>query len=85
MPEVPTRSEFLFMPGWQIVLFYVMISASVLLFGWQVLGRVRVWLKGQPIGWQPDYVGGVVRYVLGQRKVRTSRVRSGAPMHVLIF
>lgn len=85
MPEVPTRSEFLFMPGWQIVLFYVMISASVLFFGWQVLGRVRVWLKGQPIGWQPDYVGGVVRYVLGQRKVRTSRVRSGAPMHVLIF
>ncbi|MCH8275158.1 MAG: (Fe-S)-binding protein [Armatimonadetes bacterium] len=85
MGEVPTREEFLFLPAWQVALFYALIAASVALFVWQVRGRVRLWMRGRPISWRPDYVGGIVRYVLGQKKVKTSRTRSGAPMHLLIF
>jgi len=81
----PTRQEFLFQGQLAKAAFYLLAAAAVGYLGWQVWQRVRLWRQGKPIGWQPDYVGSVVRYVLGQRKVRTSRPKSGAPMHLLIF
>lgn len=83
--QVPTRSEFLFQEPWAKALFYLMMAVSVGVFAWQVWGRARLWRKGKPISWRPDYIAGVVRFVLGQRKVRTSRYKSGAPMHLLVF
>lgn len=85
MPETPTREEFLFLPGWQVVLFYFLISLSVGALLYQMWQRVRLWRQGKPIDWKPDYVGGIIKYVLGQKKVKTSRPRSGAPMHLMIF
>ena len=61
------------------------MAVATAIFVWQIWGRAKLWRRGKPIGWRPDYLGGVVRYVLGQRKVRTSRYKSGAPMHLLIF
>ncbi|MBA3725260.1 MAG: 4Fe-4S dicluster domain-containing protein [Armatimonadetes bacterium] len=83
--EVPTRAEFLFQGPWQKALFYAILAVSLGIFAWQVWGRVRLWRQGKPISWRPDYLGGVVKFVLGQRKVRTSRPKSGAPMHLMIF
>lgn len=85
MAESPTRPEFLFLPQWQIVLFYLIMTVTTAVMGYQVWQRVRVWMRGQKISWSPDYFGSVIRYVLAQRKVKTSRPRSGAPMHLLIF
>lgn len=85
METVPTRTEFLFQGPLQKTLFYLLMALAVGVFAWQVLGRVRLWMKGKKITWSPDYIGGIVRYVLGQRKVRTSRYNSGAPMHLFIF
>lgn len=85
MPETPTRTEFLFMPSWQIALFYVLVSLSTLIFFFQIWQRAKLWLKGKKIDWKPDYLGGFIKYVLTQKKVRTSRPKSGAPMHLLIF
>jgi Fe-S oxidoreductase len=81
----PTRVEFLHIPGWQQALFYVLTFAAVGGLAWQVWGRTRLWLKGKRIDWKPDYFGSVWRYVLGQRKVQTSRPKSAAPMHLMIF
>lgn len=67
------------------LLFYVLIGAAVVAMAVQVGQRARLWLKGKPIDWKPRYALGVWRYVLGQRKVQSSRYRSGAPMHMLLF
>jgi Fe-S oxidoreductase/nitrate reductase gamma subunit len=82
---VPTRTEFLFQGPLAKAMFYLLIAAAMAAFAWQVWGRVRLWRLGRPIAWEPDYFGGIIKYALGQRKVRTSRPRSGSPMHVLIF
>lgn len=85
MPETPTREEFLFLPGWQVALFYILISLSVGVLFYQIWQRARLWRQGKPIEWKPDYIGGITKYVLGQKKVKTSRPKSGAPMHLMIF
>jgi Fe-S oxidoreductase len=82
----PTRTEFLFMegPAWKAA-FYALMALSLAAMVWQFSARARVWMKGRPIDWKPDYVGGVLKYVLGQRKVQGSRPRDGAPMHLMVF
>ncbi|MBX7135911.1 MAG: 4Fe-4S dicluster domain-containing protein [Fimbriimonadaceae bacterium] len=81
----PTRPEFLHLPPWQKTLFYVLIFLSLAIMAWQIVQRYRVWRQGKPIDWKPDLWGSFKTYILGQRKVQTSRPRSGAPMHLLIF
>lgn len=72
-------------PPWQKALFYVLAFASIGICAWQVYGRVALWRQGKPIGWKPDLLGNFWKFILGQKKVQTSRTRSGAPMHLLIF
>lgn len=81
----PTRTEFLFMGVTHKVAFYALMALSVGVLAWQVRDRVRLWMTGKPIWWRSPWLTNFGRYVLGQRKVRTSRTRSGAPMHLLIF
>lgn len=83
--EVPTRQEFMHMDAWQKGLFYALMAASVAALAAQITARWRLWRKGKPISWRANWWANVRRYVLGQRKVQTSRPRSGAPMHLLIF
>lgn len=82
---VPTREEFYLITAPEKALFYVLAFLALGLFGWQVWRRSRIWMKGKPINWKPLGLKGVLAYVVGQRKVKTSRRRSGAPMHLLIF
>lgn len=81
----PTRVEFLHLPEWQKALFYTLTFISLVLMALPIVKRARVWRRGKPIDWKPDLWGGIRTYVLGQKKVRTSRPKSGAPMHLLIF
>ena len=95
----PTRHEFLHISFPEKVLFYVLIFASLAWMVWQFVGRVQLWQKGRPLGelqqgwryWVPTreavvrWTGKVAEYVLLQKKVRSSRPRSGAPMHLMIF
>jgi len=67
------------------VAFYSLMALSVGVLAWQVRDRVRLWMTGRPISWRSPLLANFARYVLGQRKVRTSRTKSGAPMHLLIF
>lgn len=82
---IPTRVEYLHMPQWQKVLFYVLIAISLAIMGAQIWQRVRLWRQGKPIDWKPRPIENVLKYVLGQFKVQTSRPKSGAPMHLMIF
>src|SRR5436305_2216943 len=66
---------------------------------WQILDRVRVWMQGKPIWWGSpgrfrilpsakawgEWQRNFWQYIVAQRKVRSSRKRSGAPMHLLLF
>lgn len=61
------------------------MAASLGWMIWQMVGRARLWRKGKPIDWKPDYITGVVKYILGQKKVQGSRPKSGAPMHMMLF
>jgi Fe-S oxidoreductase/nitrate reductase gamma subunit len=81
----PTRTVFMHMPEWQQNLFYALTAVCIVIMAAQVWARARVWLKGKPIDWRPDFWGGVSKYVLGQKKVASSRPRSGAPMHLCLF
>jgi Fe-S oxidoreductase len=95
----PTREEFLFFAPWEKALFYVLAFASMAYAASVIFARVRVWQQGKPQGavrsgvwaWVPTvdalkrWWGNVAAYVLAQRKVRSSRPRSGAPMHLLLF
>lgn len=82
----PTRQEFLFLDGpLPRVVFYTLTFLSLGLMVWQIAGRARLWMKGRPLWWKPNYLGGVGAYVLAQRKVMGSRSKTGAPMHLLIF
>lgn len=83
--QTPTREEFLFMAAWHKVAFYFLMALSLGVMAWQVWQRVRIWRQGKPISWKPDYIGSIINYVIGQKKVRTSRPKSGAPMHLMIF
>ncbi len=81
----PTRAEFLHLTLWQIRLFYFLAFLSIGVMAYQVIQRVRLWMKGRPIDWKPDLIGNVAKFVLGQKKVQTSRKKGGAPMHLMIF
>jgi Fe-S oxidoreductase/uncharacterized membrane protein len=95
----PTRQEFLHISGPEKVLFYAMIYASLAYMVWQIVQRVRLWQQGRPLGetrsgwrsWLPTkesasrWLSNFSTYVLGQKKVRSSRPKSGAPMHLMIF
>ncbi|HRK20667.1 MAG TPA: heterodisulfide reductase-related iron-sulfur binding cluster [Fimbriimonadaceae bacterium] len=81
----PTRVEFMHMPAWQQTLFYILAFASLGVMFLQIGFRMKVWKQGKPIDWKPLGLRGIVKYVLAQRKVRSSRPKSGAPMHLMIF
>jgi len=81
----PTRHEFLTLSPFQKGLFYFLAVATTAYLVYAVFARVRQWMKGKPIGWKPQPLRNVVQYILLQKKVRSSRKTSGAPMHLLIF
>lgn len=95
----PTRQEFLYLQPFEKYLFYTLAYLSIAVMLWQILDRVRVWRQGKPIDWaEPGanrllpswravqrWQRNVWEYVIAQRKVRSSRKKSGAPMHLLIF
>src|SRR5688572_5685232 len=86
---------------WEKPLFYVLVYASLAYMFWQVWQRVRLWRSGRPVEWWhagrgpgkwipttaalKDWAANIGTYVLLQKKVRSSRPKSGAPMHLLIF
>lgn len=66
----------------------------------QIWSRAKVWMQGKPTDWIPKPAEGkklpspdaikqalanVSSSILAQRKVKSSRQKSGAPMHLLIF
>lgn len=95
---MPSREEFLHIGAGKYV-FYCLIYLSLAIMAWQIVLRVRLWMQGRPVaerpaGWRywiptkadlSKWLGNVWTYVLAQRKVRSSRRKSGAPMHLLIF
>ncbi len=81
----PTRTEFLYLSTFEKALFYVLVAASIAVMAAQIWQRAKLWRQGKPIGWKPAPLRNVWSYVLGQRKVRQHRKKSGAPMHLLIF
>ena len=87
----PTRQEFLHISGPEKILFYVLIFGSIAYMCWQVYERVVLWKQGKPVASPPlreaikGWIGNLLTYVLAQKKVRSSRKKSGAPMHLLIF
>jgi Fe-S oxidoreductase len=98
--NAPGREEFWQIGGTGKVVFYVLIFLSLAIMAFQIAQRVRLWLKGKPTVptlreglkyWIPTpyalkkWLVNLWSYVLLQRKVKTSRKRSGAPMHLLIF
>lgn len=92
----PTREEFMFFSFPEKLLFYTLIYLSLGFLFWQLWQRVQVWRRGRPISgdgkWgMPslndlrNWSANIGRYVLAQKKVRSSRRGSGAPMHLAIF
>lgn len=95
---IPSRQEFLHI-GEGKYLFYTLVYLSLAIMFWQFARRARLWMQGRPVevrasGWRywvpkkaeiGRWLANVWNYVLEQRKVRTSRRKSGAPMHLLIF
>lgn len=73
------------LPPWQITLFYILIFASIAAMVLQIVLRSRKWMSGKPISWKPAGFGAILSYVVGQRKVKSSRPATGAPMHLFIF
>lgn len=98
-PNVPTRGEFLHFSVAEKLLFYGLTFLAIGYMGWQIAQRVRLWMQGRPISpttpgwryWVPQkatamrWWSNVWSYVLLQKKVKASRKRSGAPMHLFIF
>ncbi|MFI5386351.1 MAG: (Fe-S)-binding protein [Fimbriimonadales bacterium] len=94
----PSREEFLHIGNGKY-LFYALIYLALGIMAWQIARRVRLWMQGRPVEprpagpryWIPTstdikrWLGNFCIYVLAQRKVRSSRRKSGAPMHLLIF
>lgn len=71
---------------WMRVVFYLLITASMALAGWQLNARARLWWLGQPGERERDWRVGLRRiavYALGQRRVR--RRSLGGVLHLLIF
>src|SRR5688572_17338546 len=83
----PTREEFLHIPVFEQRLFYVLVTISIAIMVVQIAVRIRLWMKGKPGGGSSPalWLGRFWKYVLAQRKVHSSRKRSGAPMHLMLF
>jgi len=96
----PTREEFLYFSLPEKLLFYGLVYLSLAYMVWQFWQRGRLWMTGRPIEtsdppskakWLPSspaakrWFRNVLVYVLEQKKVRSSRPKSGAPMHLAIF
>lgn len=94
----PTRDEFLHIGAGKYV-FYTLIYIALAIMVWQIAQRAKLWIQGKPLGerppgwryWIPQkgeirkWLGNIWLYILEQRKVRSSRRKSGAPMHLFIF
>ncbi len=87
MNPTPTREEFLYIGEAGKYLFYTLTYISIAIAAAQIFLRVKLWMKGQPVG--NFSVGRACKnvwlYILGQKKVQSSRPRSGAPMHMALF
>jgi Fe-S oxidoreductase len=95
----PTREEYLFFSLPEKLLLYGLTLLSLGIMAAQIWQRVKVWQQGKPIAelrtgwryWLPtrEALGtwwkNLATYVLAQKKVRGSRPKSGAPMHLMIF
>ncbi|HVT10768.1 MAG TPA: (Fe-S)-binding protein [Fimbriimonadaceae bacterium] len=95
---MPTRDEFLHIGSGKYV-FYTLIYLVLAYMAWQIAKRAKLWMQGKPMeersaGWRywiprkgelSRWLGNVWVYVLEQRKVRSSRRKSAAPMHLFIF
>ena len=84
----PTREEFFGLSGFEKGLFYVLALGSLAYAAMQIWQRVQIWQQGKPITCESNprkWVENVITYVLAQKKVRSSRKKFGAPMHLLIF
>lgn len=82
-----TREEFLYIGNGKYV-FYVLIFLSLGIMAFQIFLRVKGWKQGKPVTWPQSpakWLSNFKEFVLLQRKVRTSRRKSGAPMHLFIF
>jgi Fe-S oxidoreductase len=82
-----TREEFLHIGDGKYV-FYVLIFLSLAIMAFQIVQRIRLWKQGKAVTWPQSiklWIANFSEYVLLQRKVRTSRRKSGAPMHLMIF
>ncbi len=98
---VPTREEYLYFSLPEKLLFYALTLLSLAFMAKQIWVRVRLWQTGRPIPWRQTragkaywkpradavraYIRNITSNVLAQKKVRSSRPTSGAPMHLLIF
>jgi len=87
--ETPTRQEFFHISQSGQVLFYVLAFLSIAVLIALVEMRRRQWLKGRVLPWEvrptAKRLKGLWQDVMLQRKVRQSRKRYGAPMHLLLF
>ncbi len=99
-PE-PTREEFLFFSWPEKALFYIIVFSCLYFMAQQVIVRIKLWQQGKPVDWyetregraywiptrdgMKHWIRNISVYILGQRKVRSSRPTSGAPMHLMIF
>lgn len=82
-----TRVEFMHQGTPAKVAFYVLAAVSTGLLIYGLFGRSRYWMQGKPVqwNWKATAIPHLLKYILGQAKVRSSRPTSGAPMHLLIF
>jgi Fe-S oxidoreductase len=84
----PTRQEFLHLSQAEKYLFYGLVYFSLAVMAWQIYKRATQWRQGKAMETAFSWKGAlsnISSYILGQKKVRTSRKRSGAPMHLLLF
>ena len=94
-----TREEYLYFSLPEKLIFYVLALMSLAYMGRQVWDRVKLWQTGRVTGivregrryWMPTKAGvlqwwsKVLPFVLLQKKVRSSRKKSGGPMHLMMF
>ncbi len=95
----PTREEFFGLSLPEKLLFYVLAFSSLGFAAYQIWQRSQLWRQGKALGpvregWRyyvptkealGKWWANVRTFILAQKKVRSSRKRSGAPMHLLIF
>jgi len=81
----PGRSEFLHHPAFSKAIFYVLMLGSLAYCIRTFWLRAQTWKRGRPNTWKSDAWANISKYIFAQKKVKSSRPRSGAPMHLLVF